>query len=314
MNKKYLYNVNFQSYDDTLCAIEHRALFHEPFSEKIYFSDIAVNPSLSPFIKNRLEIITKVKTFDDLLAFVEADDSVVLDYKIKYLKLVSGDPYAADRKRYCKAVGMLFKEYVNFDNPKIVYGISHYQGAWYFGILTENNKGWLEHNNRPHTYSNSLKQNMARVLVNLVTEGHSNKSIIDPCCGAGTVLLEACFAGNPVTGSDINQKMAFSAEKNLKHFGYMADVSQKAIGDVEGHYDCAIVDLPYGHFSYTTVEIQDDIMLNAKRIADRVVIVSAEDIEAKLLGMGFKLIDHCIYRKSVNKSFLRYLWLCEIDN
>jgi len=307
----YMYNVNFQTYEDTLWAIESRALFGRDFSEKVFFSDRAVNPSVSPFIKNRVEIHYKAKSFDELVACVEKDESIAKDFIIKYIKLESGDPYAASRKDLCKDLGSKFKEYPNFEAPSIVFAVFTYNDQWYFGVLKKNDGLWRQHNDRPHTFSNSLKINMAKVLINVAGQGDTNKTIVDPCCGAGTVLLEGCYAGHEMTGSDINYKMFKSAEKNLAYFGYRANLKHRPIQEIEEHFDCSIVDLPYGLYSKTSSEAQQSIIEHAKRISDRTVIVSSEDIVHMLNEVGLTIVDSCEIIKSVNRKFTRYIWICE---
>lgn len=310
-NESYLYNLNYPEYEDTLCAIEARALFKTSPKEKVFFSDIAIDPSISPYIKNRLEIRHKTATFDEMLLQLEQDENTTTNSVIKYIKLVSGDPYAANRKALYKDLSGKFKAPEGTESPQSTYGITFHEGFWYFGELLRNNGLWREHNKRPHTYSNSLKINMAKVLINIAGKGDVSKSIVDPCCGAGTVLLEGCFDGYNMTGSDINKKMARSAVRNLKHFGYEASVSQQAIQDIAGYYDASIVDLPYGLCSKTTRAAQCDIIKNAKRISARTVIVSSEDIADLLADTQFEIIDTCKVLKSVNKQFTRFIWVCE---
>lgn len=309
--KTYLYNLNYPEYEETLCAIEARALFKALPKEKVFFSDVAVNPSISPYIKNRLEIRHKTSTFDKLLLQVKQDKNTTTNSVIKYLKFASGDPYAANRKALYKELCGKFKTPEGTELPQLTYGIAFHEGFWYFGELLKNNGLWREHNKRPHTYSNSLKINMAKVLINIAGQGDISKNIIDPCCGAGTVLLEGCFNGYNMAGSDINEKMVRSAKRNLEHFGYAANVNQKAIQDITEYYDVSIVDLPYGLCSQITRAEQGDIIKNAKRISDRAVIVSSEDIATLISEAKFKIIDACQVKKSVNKEFTRYIWVCE---
>lgn len=310
-DESYLYNINYPEYEEALCAIEARALFRTLPNGKVFFSDVAIDPSVSPYIKNRLEIRHKAPTFDELLLHLEQDENTTTNSVIKYIKLVSGDPYAANRKALYKELCGKFKASEGDASPRLTYGITFHEGFWYFGELLRNNGLWREHNKRPHTYSNSLKINMAKVLINIAGQGDISKRVIDPCCGAGTVLLEGCFAGYSMTGSDINEKMARSAAGNLEHFGYAASVSRQAIQDIAGHYDASIVDLPYGLCSKTTRAEQCGIIKNAKRISDRAVIVSSEDIADLLFEAQLEIIDACKVTKSVNKQFTRFIWVCE---
>ena len=310
--KKYIYQVNYPVYEETLCAIETRTLFSEYIEGKVFFSKIGVMPSVSPYIRKRIEILFESSSFDELLQHVQGDESVVKDFVLKYTKLSDEDPKAQERLEICKAVGSLFKEYPNFKSPQNIFAITFYEGIWYFGLLVKNDPGWKEHNKRPHTYSNSLKSNMAKVLVNIAGRGDMSKRLIDPCCGAGTVLLEACYAGYQISGSDSNYKMSQSAKGNLAHFGYEADIKKCAIEEIKNHYDSAIVDLPYGLYSKTSVEAQERIIINAMRISDRVVVVSSEDISELLERISFNLVDSCKIIKTVNRGFTRYIWVHDL--
>ncbi len=321
-----MYNVNYSEYEKSLCSIELRALFNRQFDEKIFFSDVKVDPNWSAFIKNRFRIIHQVAEYDELLSYLEGYQDLKADFTVKYLKLVSGDPNGANRNSLCKeAIVRLSKnaslenkkdrnqndKNPNYENPTIVYGITQFEGVWYFGELVKNQSLWRKHNNRPYTYSNSLKINMAKVLINIAGQGDLSKRIIDPCCGAGTVLLEGCFAGYSIVGSDISWKTAKNARENLEFFGYNTKALKQDIQKITDHYDSSIVDLPYGLYSSTSYEDQKMILENAKRISDRVIIISSEDISGMLEEIQLKLIDSCNFLKSVNRKFTRYIWVCQ---
>ncbi|BEP27863.1 TRM11 family SAM-dependent methyltransferase [Helicovermis profundi] len=308
-----MYNVNYSEYEEDLCNIEVRSLFNMELKDKIFYSKVKIDPSISPFIKNRFKIIYKTLNFEDLLIFVENDKTLKEDFIVKYLKLLSGDPYAANRNSFCKKVASKFRMDPNYRSPKIMYAITFYKGFWYFGELTKNNYKWRNHNNRPYTYSNSLKINMAKVLINIAGKGDLSKTIVDPLCGAGTVLLEGCFAGYDISGYDIGEKISNSAKENVKFFSYKAKVTNKAIQDVNAHYDVSIVDLPYGLRSQITPEGQRVIIENAKRISDRIIVVSSKDISLMIENENLKIVDKCKFIKSVKRDFARYVWVCEHD-
>ncbi|GKT31997.1 hypothetical protein ADUPG1_002161, partial [Aduncisulcus paluster] len=181
-------------------------------------------------------------------------------YNVKYIKLFSGDPHAEGRNSLCKQVRNHIQGDIDYSEPKRLYGLTCYRDTWYFGVLCKNSKLWKNHDKRPYTYSNSLKINMAKVLVNLAGQGNVEKRMIDPCCGAGTVLLEGLFAGYAIDGSDISWKTARNARANIEHFGYRADVQKCAIQDIGKTYDSSIIDLPYGLYSQTSPEKQLDII------------------------------------------------------
>lgn len=308
---KYMYNVNYQEYDESLCAIEKRALFKAELSDKVFTSSIKIDPSVSPYIKQRLDILLDEDSLEALIEGLKRLSVIGSETKVKYIKLKSGDKHAANRKQLINRI----RTEVGVELEKVVYqnlyGVTNYANRWYFGQLNKNSGQWRDHNNRPHTYSNSLKINMAKVLINIAGNGDMSKKLIDPCCGAGTVLLEGCFAGYEMTGSDINEKMTKAAKNNLSHFGYEATLRCQAIESISSEYDAAIIDLPYGLYSQTTSELQKSIIANAKRIAKKIIIVSSEDISLMLSEIGLEVVDSCNYIKSINRKFTRYIWVCE---
>jgi len=60
-----------------------------------------------------------------------------------------------------------------------------------------------------------LPPKVARIMVNLATQGKPGLTLADPFCGTGTILAEAMMVGCHVLGSDINPAAISGAEKNL---------------------------------------------------------------------------------------------------
>ncbi len=60
-----------------------------------------------------------------------------------------------------------------------------------------------------------LPPKVARIMVNLATQGKSGLTLADPFCGTGTVLSEAMLLGYHVVGGDINPDAVSGAESNL---------------------------------------------------------------------------------------------------
>jgi len=82
-----------------------------------------------------------------------------------------------------------------------------------------------------------LPPKLARVMVNLATNGGSEGLLYDPFCGTGTVLIEGLEMGLNVVGSDLDQEAVIGAKTNLAWFKdqqrltgevniFQADVSQ----------------------------------------------------------------------------------------
>jgi tRNA G10 N-methylase Trm11 len=60
-----------------------------------------------------------------------------------------------------------------------------------------------------------LPPKVARMMVNIGT-GNTSKTIYDPFCGTGTVLLEGLMIGHNVIGSDIDGRATAGAEHNIQ--------------------------------------------------------------------------------------------------
>jgi len=307
---KYLYHINYQGYEDALCRLEMRSIFKLDVDGRTFVSNKKVNPSFSPFIKSSLEILIEAPSFENLLVQLEQKGIDSEGFKVIYMVYKEDDPFYSNRKELCKKVGLVFKGYPNFKSPTIIYGITMYEGQWIFGEVDLNNSLWRKHNDRPYTYSSSLGIHLAKSLVNIASEGDFNKTIIDPCCGVGTILLEAAFAGYNIVGRELALKVAKSAQKNLLHFDYNVPVTIGDINDITEKYDVAIVDLPYGIFTTIDATTQVDIIRNASRIASRIVLVSTGDLTEVIKENGLTLLDSCRIQKNEGNRFIRYVWVC----
>lgn len=60
-----------------------------------------------------------------------------------------------------------------------------------------------------------LPPKVARIMVNLSTQGKSGLTLADPFCGTGTTLAEAMMVGCNVIGSDTNPDAVIGAKTNL---------------------------------------------------------------------------------------------------
>jgi len=308
---QYIYNVNYHETDCELSALEIKSLFGVTLDGKVFITTQKKDPSISPFIKNRFDIMYEEDSFEKIIHHIEKKHIDADVFNVIYLKLMKDDVHFANRKQYCKEVGLRVTGFPNYLAPKIVFAISFYQERWYLGILNENNCDWKKHNDRPYSYSSSLNINLAKALVNLAGNGDFSKKIIDPCCGVGTVLLEGFFAGYSICGCEINKKVSENARINLRYFNYPPNVKTGDICDIQDHYDASIVDLPYGISVETSKSYQMMLVKNALRISDKLVLVSSEDIEEDLLKENITITDTCKVTKNMNRKFARYIWICK---
>ncbi len=310
-NLPYLYSFNYDHHHSDLCKLESRHLFNQEEKEKVLFSDVLVDPSISPFIKNRFEIISSADSYSALLITVKKKKIRVEGFNAEYIILHSDLADFAERQSMIKDVGYSIEGEPNFDSPTITYAICQYETHWYFGILIKPNTDWRNHKTKPYSFSNSLCVHIAKSLVSIASQGNKTTLLLDGCCGVGTVMLEGRFSDFQIEGCDINEKACNHTKENLKHYAYTAKVLCSDINDLDKVYGAVIIDLPYNLYSYSTDAITLKIIKAAARLTSRVVIVSISDIESIIKESGLKTIDSGTVKKRGKSNFARRIWVCE---
>lgn len=310
----YIYFYNYDATENDLCKLESRYLFEKEEKDKLLFSSIKAEPSWSAFIKNRLEIRLSSHDYITLIDQIKEENISQEGFKVEYM-VANGDATAyPERLSKLKDVGYSINGMPDYYHPTITYGICYHAGIWYFGNLVKNNFEWLKHKQKPHSYSISIGISLAKALVNIAGKSNKESRILDACCGVGTILLEACFAGKRIEGCDINWKVCNAARKNLAHFNYEAEVFHSDIKDITTQYEAAIIDLPYNLFSTSSDAEMVHIIESTAALTDRLVIISTSDIGAIIEQAGFILTDYCRVSKKGKATFARKVWVCQKRN
>jgi tRNA (guanine10-N2)-dimethyltransferase len=314
INFSYIYSFNYDYHHNELCKLESRQIFDKEEKDKLLFSNIKIDPSISSFIKNRFEVILSSESYPELLKKVTNENIRVHGFKVEYLVLDGDSPERIERRKKLKDVGYCIEAEPNFNNPSITYAICNYKNVWYFGILTKKDNGWQKHKKKPCSFSNSICMNIAKTLVSIASKGNKTNKLLDACCGVGTVILEASFAGFNIEGCDINLKAIKHTEQNLAHYNYTSNVYCSDIKDLNKKYDAAIIDLPYNLYSYSDDSITSNIIESTAKLTTRIVIVSISDIEDVIKKSKLKINDFCTVEKKGRSTFARKIWVCEKEN
>ena len=308
---KYIYSFNCDITERELCKLESRYIFNKEEQNKLLFSDIKVEPSSSAFIRSRLDIISFSEDYSTLINEIKKKDIRVEGFKVEYLVFDGDTTEYADRLNKLRDIGFSIEGDTDYYSPTITYALCYYEGVWYFAVLIKNNIAWHKHKQKPCSFSNSISVNIAKALVNIAAKANKEKKLLDACCGVGTIMLEACFAGNNIEGCDINEKTCNNARKNLSHFNYTANVYHSDIKDISKRYEAAIIDLPYNLFTSATDNDISHIIESTAEITDRLVIVSTSDIRNLIINTGFRISDYCSVSKRGKVNFARKIWVCE---
>ena len=308
---QYMYHINYQDYEEDLCALEMRALFNRPINDKVFFAEQPITTSISPFIKTRLEVLCEGDSFDAIVQWIKTNEFTAEAFKVQYVPVIKRDPVDKDRKAISRKVGLAITGASEFIQPDTVFGVTSYNGHWYFGVFEMNDILWKQHIEKPYSYSSSLGINTAKAILNTAAKGDLTCKVIDPCCGVGTVLLEGHISGYDITGCEIKEKVAIKARENLKHYGYVGEVINSDIKDIIYTYDAAVVDLPYGNFSHSDEANMTQIIRHAKRISKRQVFISSIDLTDSIIEENLTIVDRGVVYKNKSRRFFRYIWVCE---
>ncbi|NOU59199.1 TRM11 family SAM-dependent methyltransferase [Marinifilum caeruleilacunae] len=310
----YIYTYIYDHHESELCKLESKYLFKQEEKDKVLISDVKVEPSCSAFIRKRLDVHLSSENYLDLIEKIKSEKICVDEFKVEYVVLNGDRTRYKDRLDKLRDVGYNIDGIPEYYKPKTTYAICFHENTWYFGTLLKNDFSWEKHNKKPFSYSNSININIAKALVNMAGKSGNESKLLDACCGVGTIMLEACYAGKHIEGCDINWKVCRQARANLAHFNYETTVYRSDIKDIEKRYDAAIIDLPYNLFSYADENTIAHIIESSAKIANQMVIVSTTNISEAIDKAGFKVSDHCSVRKNEKTNFVRQIWVCVKTN
>lgn len=308
----YIYTYVHHKDEYDLCRMEMRAFFGIDSPSNYLFSDIEIDPSRSPFIQERLEVYCEGDELSDIKKLVKEINISSTTYKVDCLnKMDIGETkkiHHPERRLIEREIGLCIEGNPDLDHPEVVFGLISIDGCWYFGKTMKSESIWRRHIHKPNSYSTALSTRVARAVANIAVPHPKNIRAIDPCCGIGTVLIEALSMGIDIVGRDISPLVCKGARENIAYFELNTVVTFAPIAEVTEHYDVAIIDLPYNIYSHISSDQQLDILRHARRIADRVVIVTIETIDDIIEKVGFVISDRCIAKK---QTFLRQVLLCQ---
>lgn len=308
---KHIYFFNYNTAENELCKLESKYIFDQEEKDKILFSDLKTDPSRSAYIKKRLDVVARSMDYDDLIRQVEEANISAEGFKVEYILLDGDESRYNERLDKLRDIGYRINGLPEYHKPLVVYALCYWEGVWYCGQLIKNTFEWHNHHKKPYSYSNSININIAKALVNIAAKNDNTRRLLDACCGVGTIMLEACFAGFQIEGCDINWKVVRQSRENLAHFNYTATVHRSDIKDLSEQYDTAIVDLPYNLLSEADENTVMHIITSASQRASQLLIVSATDISEWITNAGLQVEDHCEVKKLGKSGFAREVWVCK---
>ncbi|UJF32937.1 TRM11 family SAM-dependent methyltransferase [Paenibacillus hexagrammi] len=306
---EYVYTYACHEDEQALCHLELRTLLGAApqAGGRFVRSTRRIDPSRSPFLKLRLEVQCSAGSLEGL-----AEQAQTLTVKGSTFKVVFAETDAAvsyDRQREIeRELGRHIRGKADMRRPEQRFAATLLEGRWLLGEAVSSEALWLRHQQKPQNYSTALSTRVARAVVNIAVPEVTGTQAIDPCCGIGTVLVEAMSMGIDIVGVDLNPLAVRGARVNLDHFGMPSKVSLADMRTLTGRYDALILDMPYNLCSKLPEAQQLEMLQSASRLAKRAVIISTEPIDRLVEEAGFRIVDGCIVHKS---RFSRQLWVAE---
>jgi len=218
---------------------------------------VAVVESASPEFAKRLALAHNISEL-----FFSCDRTEILG-KVEGTEFTFGGSFAVRVSNFSQMegkIGFLIQKKTNakvsLKCPDSIF-FGALAGDFYFGkLLWERDKKEFEERKvryRPFFHPTSLHPKLARAMVNLARVKMGDL-VLDPFCGTGGLLIEACLLGARAIGSDLNELMVDGTIKNLENY-------RSAIGNYDVHkwdarkltehlsdcsVDAVVTDPPYG--------------------------------------------------------------------
>ncbi|MDG5787185.1 RsmD family RNA methyltransferase [Evansella sp. AB-P1] len=311
MTKNYIYIYSYTDEEKPLCLLEMRSFFGNHSEKQVLESAISIHPNRSPFIKERLDILYEDYHYDDLLKKIQGFPLDVRTFKVVFVKnpdLSRNEKVSFhDRRNIEREIGLKIDGNPDLKNPVVLFGIMYVNGRWVFGEYMESEAIWHQHQWKPNSYSTALSTRVARTVANIAAPNPVGKKVIDPCCGIGTVLIEALSMGINICGSDNNPLVLDKTRENIKYFGFKCEVKLKDIREVRGRYDSTIIDMPYNICSVITENEKLEMLKSARNFSMKLVLISVEYMDEIIDKAGFTIEDRCIVKKG---KFSRQIIVC----
>lgn len=254
------------------------------------------------YVKTGLRVIAHGPTLPDLVEAVRRADFAADRFRIQVVRLT--ERFDVHKRECMVALADVIQANPDLDAPRHRFLTLIREDGFYFGeILAESGSTYLRHDEKPCRTSTSLPSRVARAMVNLAAP--PARSILNLCCGTGSILLESRALGLDVRGIDWNWKMVEMSRQNLAHFGYTATVERADARETTQIADAVVADLPYGHYLVLDEEIVRSILARAALLAPVGVFAAGSDITPWLQEAGYTGVE--VHRIRKHAGFSRYI-------
>lgn len=284
---RYFYLTTILDQDTDLIGAECRALTGcVPNPYGIAISDRRVDVKRGAYVKSCMEILFEGGSVAEICAQIKSAELHADDFRVTVFRLPRNLP--VETMKIAHTVGAVIGGKVRLTLPRVIFlTVVTSEKIWFGRLLSESDGRWVTHRKRPHVTSSSLPTRLARAMVNLIAS--LGDRLVDPCCGTGTIVLEAAQMGIKVAGYDLNPNMVKATQKNLAHYGLTANVHLEDARQIRGRFDAVATDLPYGIMLPSDISRDDEILRNIRDLAPKAAFVDIRDLGGQLIDLGYTI-------------------------
>jgi len=299
----YIYTISCPDVESEIAALEAWAIIGAEPQGRIIYAPAAYDIIRAAYIRFCIHIEAFGESLEELIADCLARRIAYQRFRLQFLR---PPPKTPDSKtETIVRVANAITGRPDLSHPAVELAIVATTKAWHLGrIISVSRSPWLHGVMRPVHFSSALPQRLARALVNLVAA--PGDTLIDPCCGIGTVVIEALHAGVMAVGCDINARLLQSVAQNLRHLGLPVRLFQADARQLAGGFEAGILDLPYGRNLPRDVTLYEDLIAPLWRATKRMALVSAQPLDNMLENIGCAILRRACVPKG---RLIRYIYL-----
>lgn len=301
---KYLYLTSVPNHEAELVNAECKVLTgHPPNSYGIAISEKCVDVTRGAYVKCCMEILFEGGGVSEVCAQIETSGLCAEGFRVSVVKRPRR--LEVNTIKIAHIVGGVIGGTVCLEQPRVVFlVVITNEQVWLGRLLSESDGWWYVHRKRPYMTSSALPTKLARAIVNLIAV--PSDRFVDPCCGTGTIVLEAAHMGMRVVGYDINLKMVKSTQANLAHHNLAASVRLGDARQIQGQFDSLAANLPYGIMLDRDPKHDWEILRNLNNAAPKAVFVATQNLSQPLEDLGYRIqqIVHVPKQNMVRRIYI----------
>jgi tRNA G10 N-methylase Trm11 len=294
-----------------ICArSQHNALVAEecasltsgtPDADGVALCESVAHVPRAAYVREGVRFLARGTTLKELVTAVAAADIPAEEFRIDVHSSV--DSLGRTHREATVALADALPFRPDLEDPRHRFLVVETDDDLRFGeVVTESTRSYRRHDGKPRRTSSSLSSRLSRALVNLVTPA---QTLLDPCCGTGSILLEARSLGVDAFGADWNETMVEMARENLTHFDYDAAVERADARSYTRTADAIVTDLPYGRSLRADDSVIREILRQGATLAPLAVYVAGERITEWLVDAGYRDVSvHPVFKQAGSARYV----------